>query len=306
MDHISLVIVHYNTEAETLACLRSLNQVETRGFRLQIVVWDNASKEPLVLPPSLQTDRIELLRSESNLGFTGGNNQAIKHAISAYNSDYVVLLNSDTIVAPDFLQHLYDQSKRQPQWGFVAPKIYFAPGYEYHQQSYLAKDKGHVLWYAGGSIDWRNLSAFHRGTDELDQGQFDQQTTSDFATGCCILIPRRILETVGLLDERYFLYLEDVDWSLRVLAAGYQIGFCPESHVWHKNAGSSGGAGSAVHQYYQTRNRLVLFWRYSSLRTKATIARFAWQLLTHGVPPERQAVINWLTGQLGKRTVINI
>lgn len=305
MDHISLVVIHYNTEAETVACLRSLSQINTRGFKLQILILDNASKTPLVLPPSLQTNEFEVLRSESNLGFTGGNNLLIKYAIEKYDSDYVVLLNNDTVVDVDFLQAMYADIRKRPQVGFLTPKIYFAAGYEFHQQSYEQKDKGKVLWYAGGSIDWRNLIAFHRGVDELDRGQFDGQTQSDFATGCCILIPRRVLETVGLFDERYFLYLEDVDWSIRVAAAGYEIGFCPTSVVWHKNAGSSGGPGSPTHRYYQTRNRVWLAWRYGRLRTKLTALRHGLDLFLHGTAPEKQAMLDLLTGQLGKRAVIS-
>ena len=170
--------------------------------------------------------------------------------------------------------------------------------------SYHAQDKGNVLWYAGGSIDWQNLAAFHRGVDELDRGHFDTQQESDFATGCSVLIRREVLEKTGLLDERYFLYLEDVDLSVKAKQAGYQIGFCPQSRVWHKNAGSSGGAGSPLHQYYQTRNRLLFALRYGSWRIRITATLFAIRLFMNGSQAERIAVTDLVTGQLGKRVVI--
>jgi GT2 family glycosyltransferase len=303
MDHISLIIVHYNTEHDTKECLQSLTKVRQHGFKLSIIVVDNASKILLREALPKTANNVEILRSDSNLGFTGGNNLGINYAIKQYNSEYIVLLNSDTLVEPDFLVKLYQMIKSQPKMGMVAPKIYFAKNSEFFPNSYTPSEKGKVLWYGGGTIDWANLTAFHRGTDEVDRGQFDLQVYSDFATGCCVIIGREVIETVGLLDDRYFLYLEDVDWSVRAQLHGFKIGFCPESIVWHKNAGSTGGAGSPVHQYYQTRNRIWFGWRYGSWRTKITVLRFSLRLLMTGNKIERQAVIDVATNSLGKRVL---
>jgi GT2 family glycosyltransferase len=304
MDHISIVMVHFNSDKDTVECLESLSKTVTKGFKFNVLIVDNASKEPLGLPRTLSTQPFEVLRSESNLGFTGGTNLGITSALEKYNSDYILLLNNDTVVDPDFLLELYRHAQKHPQEGMICPKIYFYPKNEYHAQSYRPEDRGNVLWYAGGSIDWPNLVAFHRGVDEVDRGHFDLPTTSDFATGCCVLIRREVLEKIGLLDERFFLYLEDVDLSMRAINQGYEIGYAPTSKIWHKNAGSSGGAGSPLQQYYLTRNRLWFGLKHGTWRNRLTTAAYIFRLLRNGSNSEKTAAIDLLTGQMGKRVVI--
>lgn len=304
MDHISVVIIHYNTPEDTLECLASLAQVRTKNFQFSVTIVDNASREPFEIPRALAKANWEVVRSESNLGFTGGNNLGIKHALESSNSDYILLLNSDTYVDPNFLIQLYDHAQNFPQDGMINPKIYFAKGYEFHEASYKPTEKGNVIWFGGGSIDWPNLLAFHRAVDELDRGQVQTIRHTDFATGCCVLIKREVIEKIGLLDERFFLYLEDVDWSVRAQQAGYQIGFCPEALVWHKNAGSSGGSGSSLQQYYMTRNRLLFGLKHGSNRVKLTTVLYGLRLLRSPHKSEQLAVLDLIQGKLGKRIVI--
>ncbi|MEA2056802.1 MAG: glycosyltransferase family 2 protein [Patescibacteria group bacterium] len=300
---ISIVIVNYNTAQETKDCLESLSKIKVKNFDYNIVIVDNGSKVELKLPQKLINKHTELIRTEANIGFTGGNNLGIAHAVKSYNSDYFLLLNSDTTVKPNFLIKLFTCLQEDNQAGIASSKIYFYPGNEFHK-NYAKKHEGKVLWYAGGSIDWLNLAAFHRGVDEVDRGQFDQQLTSDFATGCSMLLRREVIEDVGILDKKYFLYLEDVDFSVRTKNLGYKLLFCPESIVWHKNAGSSEGAGSQIQQYYQTRNRLLFFIKYGSLKTKLTGLRLMFNFLTKGNTVERKAVYDYLMGQFGKQPVI--
>lgn len=304
MDHISVIIVNYNSEKDTSDCLESLSAVKVEDAKLNVIVLDNASREPFELPKNLSTNRFEVMRSESNLGFTGGNNLAIKFALDKYNSDYLLLLNNDTLVDKQFLNALLKHSRQYPTQGMICPKIYFAKSNEFHRRSYTADQKGKVLWYAGGSIDWPNLVAFHRGVDEVDRQHFDRQLTSDFATGCAVLIKREVLEKIGVFDERFFLYLEDVDLSVRAMKAGYEIGFCGASKVWHKNAGSSGGAGSSLHQYYQTRNRVFFGLKHGSWRQRLTTVRYLTTLLQSSHYSEQQAAWDLVFGRLGKRIAL--
>ncbi len=317
MLHVSIIIVHYSGEADTIECLQSLKKVKHPHFSISIVVVDNGSKDTLQLPDKLQSSNVTVLRSDTNLGFTDGNNLGIKHAIENFGPDYLLLLNNDTTVDPQFLNQLVKCAEQNSDVGMVSPLIYFSPGREFHKGSYPVDEQGNVIWYAGGSIDWDNLDCFHRGVDEVDRGQFLQQTESEFATGCCVLIPRKVTESIGTLDARYFLYLEDVDWSVRIRNAGYKLLFCPEAHVWHKNAGSSGGAGSGLHQYYQTRNRLFFFTKYASLRQVHSafgdgleyihyllvIWKFAIMKLITGVAPEQKGALDWVMGKMGKETM---
>ncbi len=303
MPHVSIILVDFNSHQETKACLLSLAHLKASTFNYDIVVVDNASIKPLKYLDKYHP-RAHLLRSQANLGFTGGNNLAIHWAMEKFNSDYILLLNNDTTVEPNFLTRLIYQAKKFSKQGIINPKIYFYPRKEFYRKSYSAEERGKVFWYAGGSIDWLHLDAFHRGVDEVDRGQFDDQFESDFATGCAMLIKREVLEKVGFLDKRYFLYFEDSDFSLRSKRFGYTIGFCPKSVVWHKNAGSSGGAGSKLHQYYQTRNRLLFSLIHAPWRAKLTAAKLAFRFLIKGNRYQRLAVWHLIIGQLGKQTII--
>lgn len=303
MTHVSIVLVHYNTPEYTTACLKSLSELKTRDFTYKVVVVDNGSLEAFSLKKQYQSFAT-VVRSVTNLGFTGGNNLGISHAIETYDSEFVFLLNTDTELAQDSLKQLITALQNNPKMGAVCPKIYFGKGHEFHTKEYSKEQLGNVLWYAGGSIDWRHLVGFHRGVDEVDRGQFDNQQNSDFATGCAMLVRREVLEKIGGFDERYFLYFEDVDLSLKIRAAGYEIGFEPQAQVWHFNAGSTGGSGSAVHEYYQTRNRLLLAFAHGTWKEWLAALRIAWQTLRESNSVKTSAVWHALSGTYGKQPII--
>lgn len=303
--HVSLLLINYNSKSDTDECLKSLSGLKTKGFTYTVVVVDNGSAQRYTLPKSLTSNKkFEVVRSEANLGFTGGNNLGIYYSIEKYNSEYVLLLNNDTVVSPLFLQKLIDCIEEHPEYGLICPKIYFYKGNEFHKKSYSRSDLGRVLWYAGGSIDWLNIVAFHRGVDEIDRGQFNTFESQDFATGCCVLIQREVLEKVGTFDKRFFLYFEDVDLSVRAKKAGYEIGYCPDSVIWHKNAGSSGGAGSKIHNYYIARNRLLFALKHGGKRVKLLGLRILLQYVVFGSEYQRFAVWHFLLRRFGKQQII--
>jgi len=305
MEHLTTIIVNYNTPKETELAIRSAVNATAEDFTHQVIVVDNGSKEPLRLPKDLRKAKVELIRSESNLGFTGGNNLGMSHAVKQYQTDYFLLLNSDAIVEKQAIQALYNALKADPKTGIAVSKIYFTPGLEFHRKSYKKSERGKVLWFAGGSIDWANIAAFHRGVDEVDRGQYDEQKSCDFATGCALLVKRVVTEHVGILDKRFFLYAEDVDFSLRVRKAGYKIVFVPRSIVWHMNSGSvAGGAGSKTQQYYQTRNRLLLAAKHGSWRQRLTGLRLAFQTLTRGNDAELKGVVDFFLLRYGKQPIV--
>jgi GT2 family glycosyltransferase len=303
MTKVSIITVHYNGEEDTKRCLLSLKKIDIKDLDVSVTVLDNGSKEPLEIPHSQLPPQTTILRSDSNLGFTSGNNLAIRHALEHKDPDYILLLNNDTIVQPDFLQNLVTCAQSNDNVGLVTPLIYFAADHEFHKGSYSKDQKGKVIWYVGGSVDWKNLDAFHRGVDEVDRGQFRSVQDVDFATGCCALIPRKVLDQVGMFDARYFLYLEDVDLSVRIHETGYRLLICPESHIWHVNAGSSGGAGSTISQYYQTRNRFFFFLKYGSWKIKLTVIRFFLKTVISGSAIEQRGAMDWILGRMGKQPV---
>jgi GT2 family glycosyltransferase len=303
MTKVAIITVHYNGEEDTKNCLRSLKNIDTTNLDVSITVLDNGSKQMLEVPTTQMPPNTTILRSDSNLGFTSGNNLAIRNICEHQTPDYILLLNNDTVVDPQFLRQLVECAEKNENVGIVTPLIYFAPGHEFHKGSYAENQKGKVIWYGGGSIDWKNLDAFHRGVDEVDRNQFATEQEVDFATGCCALIPRKILDKVGMFDERYFLYLEDVDLSIRIHEAGYRLLICPESHIWHVNAGSSGGAGSSVSQYYQSRNRLFFFLKYGSWRIRLSVIKFVLKTLFSGTDTQRKGSFDWMMGRMGKQPI---
>ena len=305
-NHISIILINYNTPEDTKDCLKSLSKINSKGFNYNVVVVDNASKENLTLHPSFLKNHpeVDMIRSESNLGFSGGNNLGIQHAIDKYDSDFYLMLNSDTVVDKDFLSELYQMMRKDPKIGLAVSKIYFHKGFEFWQDSYKKEDLDKVIWYAGGHMDWDNLLAFHAGVDEVDRGQFEEEKETDFATGCAVMISREVIERVGLLDDDFFLYFEDLDYSLRVKEAGLKVMYCPKSIIWHKISRSTGGAGSPLQLYYQTRNRFLLTFKHGELKNKLTAFRLMFRFLTKGSPTEKKAVKDFIAGNLGKQTYV--
>jgi GT2 family glycosyltransferase len=302
MDKIAIIIVHYNTPSETKNCLESLSALETHGFEVKTFVIDNGSKDIFTLGKKYKN--VEVVRSNTNLGFTGGNNLGFRYSSDNFNPDYFLLLNSDTLVKPDFLQKLYEDLKTHHDVGLISPKIYFAPGCEYHLASYKKNELGKVLWFVGGSVDWSNLQTLHVGIDEVDRKQFDYFRESEFVSGCCFLIRREVLATAGVFDERYFLYYEDADLTRRVKKLGLKLATCHEAIIWHLNGGSGGGSGSNTQVFYQTRNRLLFFFDHGNLRQKLTVLKFALRLLTKGNRVEKIAARKFFLRQFGKEVVI--
>lgn len=284
MSKVSIVIVHYNTTKYTKACLESLEHADFRSHQVQVIVVDNASDEVFSASSSLD---LRVLRNDQNEGFSGGNNVGIRYALTTNKAEYVLLLNSDTTVSPNFLTQLLDCAASRKKIGAICPKIYFEAGSEFFGKQYSSDERGKVIWFAGGSIDWQNMIAFHRGVDEVDRGQFEfsqikrdmkqiplvDYQTMEFATGCCVLIPASVLLEVGMFDESFFLYWEDTDLSMRIRMAGYNLYFCPNSVIWHKNAGSTGGSGSRAQISYQERNRLKFAMRYAPIRTQLALCK---------------------------------
>ncbi|RLC97342.1 MAG: glycosyltransferase family 2 protein, partial [Chloroflexi bacterium] len=159
-------------------------------------------------------------------------------------SDYALLLNNDTEVAPDFLCLLVEAVEADSRVGIAGPTIYY---YEEPQ----------TVWSAGGEIDWRRGATWMLGLNERDTGQFGETPREmDFVTGCALLVKRDVLQRVGLLDDRFFTYYEDTEWCVRARRAGFKIVHVPATKMWHKIPLDARDSSPAVH-YYMTRNRLL-------------------------------------------------
>lgn len=298
MDKAAVIIVHYGGEKDTRECLNSI-LINRENPLFQIIVVINPSqKSSFAGYLKKNYPQILVIENERNTGFSEGNNIGIKRALRS-DCEYIILLNNDTIVPIELFDKLVSFAKKDPNLGLMSPKIYFAKGFEYHKDRYSDEERGKVLWYAGGIFDWKNIYVNHRGVDEIDEGQYDQISETDFATGCCMLMTKKAIERVGLFDENYFLYYEDIDYSIRVRKNKMKVIYYPQAFLWHKNASSSGKPGSKLHIYYQNRNRLYFGFKYADVRTKKSLVIDSLRLFKKG-GAERQSVLDYYLGRMGQ------
>jgi GT2 family glycosyltransferase len=298
MKKITIVAVNFNTAKDTNNFLQSVANLKTQDFILDTVIVDNGSVEKLVLET---TKQVQVICLETNTGFTGGYNRGIRKALDN-GADYVLIVNNDTLLDSSLVEKLFRVLETDNKVGIAIPKIYFAKGHEFHKERYAKDELGKVFWYAGGYFDWANIKSVHRGVDEVDHGQYDTTEETAFATGCCLLIKREVLEKVGLFDEKFFLYYEDADLSMRVTNAGYTIKYVPKAFMYHLNASSSGGAGNALQDYFITRNQMLFGMRYAPLFSKLALIRQSFRLLQSGRPNQKKAIKDYYARKFGEGT----
>jgi len=294
---VAIVIVHYLGKELTKQALASVKRLNLAGLSLKVIVVNNNPKENLKDLKKEFKDYL-FVKTKKNLGFTGGNNFGIKKALK-FKPDFVFLLNNDTFLDKNLLVNLVKSAKKNSQTGILGPKIYFASGSEYHQDRYRAAEKGRVFWFAGGLIDWRNVLATHRGVDEVDKGQYEKRQETDFVSGCAILIKKEVFEKIGLLDDRYFLYLEDADFCQRAKRAGFKVIFEPKGKLWHFNASSS-QVGGPLHDYFLTRNRMLFGWHFAPWRAKIALMRESLKLLFFGRRWQKTAIKDFYLKKFGQ------
>jgi GT2 family glycosyltransferase len=236
--------VNWNGRADTLECLESLSGLDYPNCR--IVVSDNASSDQSVEAVRREYPSATILANTENLGFAGGNNVGIRYALQQ-GADYVWLLNNDTIVERNALSTLVQVAESDPAIGILWGKIYY----------YSDRD---VLSFAGATIAWDKGRSPHIGRGESDRGQYDTVHDVDRVSGCSMLVRKDVCERVGLLDDDFFLYAEDVDWCVRARTAGYRCVYVPASMVFHKEAASVKGKDGkgTLFLYYNTRNFLKM------------------------------------------------
>lgn len=300
MAKVGIVVLNYKSAIETVECLKSLDRLRLPAdYELRITVIDNHSEDKSIAVLSkLTTPAFKLVESQKNYGFAGGNNRGIKLALEE-DCDWVLLLNNDTLVDRNLLINFAKGIEDGNQMGLVTPKIYFAPGYEFHKDRYPKSLQGRVIWSAGGKMDWRNCFGKNIGVDDLDRGQYEEEKEVDFATGACLFISKKTLKKVGYLNEKYFMYFEDVEYCQRVKEAGLKIVYFPKVVIWHKVARSS-GIGSDLNDYYLTRNRLLFGLKYSPLRTKIALLKESIKFMLVGRKWQRIGVVDYYLQRWGK------
>lgn len=297
MNKTAVIILHYKNENDTYECLETLHNNSCPTQYITIVVANRPSSK-FISEIKSRFPKIIVISLEENIGFADGVNMGIKKAIEL-DCEYMILLNNDVLVGRDLVNKITDFAKTKSFIGLISPKIYFAPGCEYHKNRYKKEEKGKIIWYAGGLVDWSNIYASHRGVDEVDHGQYEEIIETDFATGCCMLIKRKVVDKIGFFDKKYFLYFEDIDYSMRAKNSGFQVVYYPGAFLWHKNASSSEKPGSPIHIYYQTRNRLYFGFKYASARAKKSLLIDSIKLAFKG-GMLKKAALDYYLGRMGR------
>lgn len=274
---VSIITVNYNQAAVTFALLDSIRKQDYRD--IEVFVVDNASKENPQAEFESRYPEVHFIRSETNLGFAGGNNLAVKQA----KGDYLFFINNDAELTNHCLEKLVDMFAQHPKLGLVSPLICYYP------QENWTED---FIQYAGMTpvhpLTARNQTI---GKKTWERGQYTEPRPTAYAHGAAMMCSKAVIEKAGMMDEAFFLYYEELDWGERVRKNGFEIWVEPRARVYHKESLTVGKLGS-LKTYYLNRNR-VWFMRRNYGGWK--LAAFYLFLFAFTVP--KNVLKMWLAGE---------
>jgi len=254
-DKVAIVIVNWNTYKLTRSCIVSLNKCIYKNFEIFLV--DNNSSDDSVEKLKKEFKDLHFILNNKNAGFCKANNQAIKKILSENTFNFIMLLNSDTEVSPFFIKPLIDTFKSNEKIGAVQPLI-------------LNWSDKSTIWKYEGDINKTFGITSHRNKNKIFSNE-KMKSYTEWASGCCILTTPSIFKEVGLFDEIFFAYYEDVDWSIRLKKQNYLIALSKLSEVYHHESGSSKslkkqneGYLSPISHYYNFRNHIIFLRKHKS------------------------------------------
>jgi hypothetical protein len=243
---VAIVVVTWNGAETSRRCLRSLASLEYQ--RYEVCLLDNGSEAGFGAQMAAEFPHVDVVSMRENHGFSAACNGGIAWA-RARDADYVLLINDDTTADPGMLRALVDRAEAYGRRAIVAPLIM----------------SGERVWSAGGYIRQPWFKADHYETP-------NEAREAEWASGCALLAPLSLVDTVGPMDERYFLYLEDVDWCLRARERGFSVVIEPEARLQHEVSATTGRLESRIVRYYTYRNYYLLAFTHSGLLGKLFFA----------------------------------
>tara|TARA_B100001079_G_scaffold122055_1_gene104709 strand:+ start:1620 stop:2465 length:846 start_codon:yes stop_codon:yes gene_type:complete len=220
---VNLFVLNWNGRDLTLDCLFSLEKITYPNVKVYVI--DNGSSDNSVTAIRNQFPDYEIIELPENYGFARGNNAGFE--LVKQKADYTIFLNNDTIVDPNFVEPLINAMESNSTVKQSTPKIFYA-------------DNLDSIWFGGGKVSLWAGWIRHLGIRQKDSMQFSFNRNVDYATGCCVCMRTVDFESIGMFDESFLMYGEDVDLSLRFRKQGGQILFVPESKIWHKVSSSIG------------------------------------------------------------------
>lgn len=238
MPHsLTVIVLNWNNATDTLTCLESLARQE---YPHRVLVVDNGSTDDSVARIRAAFPEVEILETGENLGYAGGNNVGIRYAL-AQGAEYLLILNNDVVLAPDCLSRLMEALETHPEVEIASPLI-------------ANMADGETIWALGQYVNRRTgtVSRYAAG-ESIKKWHHREPFQITAISGTAWLASRKALETIGLLDEQFFLYYEETDWSLQASRHGYTLWVVPDAILWHKVSATL-GTTSPIVDYYMTRN----------------------------------------------------
>ncbi len=262
LPKVSIITLNWNGLEDTIECLESLKKITYPNY--EVIVVDNGSEgnDAQALEEKFG-DYIHLIKNDKNYGGTAGTNIGMKYALNNSNSDYLLMLDNDTVVDPEFLTEMVKVAEAGPAIGIAGAKIYY-----YDEPDRVQHVGGKIdLWTIDIDLTSGLIKEKILGRKEIIRGQHDSIKEVGQVTLWCALFKRKSLESIGLLDERYFWAWGEIDYFIRVREAGCKVVYIPKAKVWHKSRSS---------------NRVDGFLQYQSLRGLFQVMRHRttrWQYL---------------------------
>lgn len=291
---VGIILVNYNGYEDTKECIESIKKNTYHNYK--IIIVDNASPDGSgkLLDNEYSGDKdIIVILNRENAGFSEGNNIGLKYA-SEEKLDYVLMLNNDTIVDSDFLYKLINGARKTNFKGLYSGKILY----------YFDKDK---IWFAGGKYNYFKGTASHVGVNENDSKYYNTTRKIEFICGCCIFMSMEIYHQLGNLSDEYFLYAEDLDYSLMAQNKNISMYYIPEARIYHKVSASTSKI-SILSQYYMIRNRFYIIskFHYGHKKISAYIFTTLWCIKRiikqeFSIPVCKTAISDFITNNMGKK-----
>ena len=225
---VFIVILNYNGKAVLKNTLESVYKLNYPNY--EVVVVDNNSVDGSFEEARISFGKFNFIKNNQNVGFAAGNNVAIKWALEKM-ADYILLLNNDALIEKDALTNLIKAAQKNDKIGILSPVIY--------------KGNSSQIWFSGGKIDWLRMRTEH----------LDNIKETQYITGCAMLIKKDVFKKIGLLDETFFLYYEDADFSFRAAKNGFKLKIVSEAKVFHFEKSSE----SLNKIYYLVRSGIIFF-----------------------------------------------
>ncbi len=244
---ILVVVINWQQPDVTIECVKAVQAMS--GPPTDLLLIDNGSGDDSVSRFERELPQAGLLRLPENVGFARAANRGLAQAV-ANGYSYALLLNNDAFPAPDMLVHLLAETA--VDIALLSPKIYYETPPTH-------------IWFAGAKQHPIFLEMLQRGEGQIDGPAWSQSRDVDYLLGTGLLVNLPLIEKVGCFDERYFMYYEDLDWSIRLRQAGYRLRLVADAHLYHRVSFSSGGSGSPIYRYHLARSSVIFFKRHAYL-----------------------------------------